>query len=172
MATRKVKLTGIGEWMKIFAENRDLKGYKKTPEAQGTYEKTNGACTLNLIIDDNEYAKLKASKSMLNGKTDVEGRGMNVKFKRDFESPAGDWESGPPVVVKDDDTPWDYEVDGTIGNGSTVEVLLSVYDVPNYGSVGTRLEKVKILNHIEYIPDDTASIPQTSDKITEDAVMF
>ena len=28
MATRKVILTGIGEWAKVFEENRDLEGLK------------------------------------------------------------------------------------------------------------------------------------------------
>ena len=28
MATRKVKLTGTAEWAKVFAQNRDLKGFE------------------------------------------------------------------------------------------------------------------------------------------------
>jgi hypothetical protein len=35
-----------------------------------------------------------------------------------------------------------------IGNGSTVEVMASVYDVPNYGTTGTRLDSVMVINHV------------------------
>ena len=52
MATRKVQLVGIAEWAKVFATNRDLTGYKPSPAAEGSYEKYNGACTINLILDD------------------------------------------------------------------------------------------------------------------------
>ena len=27
MATRKIKLTGIAEWAKVFTQNRDMKGF-------------------------------------------------------------------------------------------------------------------------------------------------
>ena len=45
MATRKVKLTGTAEWAKVFAQNRDLKGF------EGAYEDHDGACTIDLLMD-------------------------------------------------------------------------------------------------------------------------
>jgi len=52
MATRKVILTGISEWAKVFEQNRDKTGCKPTPEAQGTYEATDGACTIDADAPD------------------------------------------------------------------------------------------------------------------------
>ena len=55
MATRKVILTGISEWAKVFEQNRDKTGYKPTPEAQGTYEASDGACTIDVILDKDNF---------------------------------------------------------------------------------------------------------------------
>jgi hypothetical protein len=88
-----------------------------------------------------------------------------------------DWDSGAPVVAKEDGTLWDYDTDGTIGNGSTVEVLLSVYDTRMKSIVGTRLDKVIVLDHVEYIPpqDDGGTSPALEKPVeaaTEDSVLF
>ena len=69
MATRIVKLTGIGEWAKVFEDNRDMQGY------DGVYEACNGACTIDVILDEDNLTKLKASRSIKRGKPDPEGRG-------------------------------------------------------------------------------------------------
>ena len=39
MATRKLKLTGIAEWAKVFTENRDMLGFEEA------YVSCDGACT-------------------------------------------------------------------------------------------------------------------------------
>ena len=80
MATRIVKVTGIAEWAKVFAQNRDLYGYKPTEKAEGSYEKYNGACTINMILDDAEIAKLQAAKFPRIAKPDPEGRGVVVRL--------------------------------------------------------------------------------------------
>ena len=148
MGTRKVTLTGISEWAKVFEGNRDLRGF------EGTWLNTDGRCTINVILDDKEMATLVASKSMKKGKQDPEGRGINVKFDRKFDT-GRDWDGGVPVVTKADGTKWDYDEDGVIGNGSTVEIKLSVYDTSRKDIFGTRLDRVKVLKHIEYVaPDD------------------
>ena len=156
MATRRVKLTGIGEWAKVFAGNRDMLGY------DGAYREFDGACTIDVILDEDNMAALKASRSIKKGKPDPQGRGHLVRFIRKFNT-GKDWDSGAPVVVKADDTPWDYDVDGTIGNGSIVEVLLSVYDTSKPNIVGTRLDKVKVLEHVEYVRDEGDSPPPSTD---------
>jgi hypothetical protein len=46
MATRRLKLTGIGEWAKVFAANRDMLGY------DGVYRECDGACTIDVILDE------------------------------------------------------------------------------------------------------------------------
>jgi hypothetical protein len=160
MATRKVKLTGIAEWAKVFPQNRDMKGY------EGAYEGCNGACTIDVILDSDNMEALKASRSIKRGTPDPEGRGTKVKFVRKFDT-GKDWDSGAPLVTKSDDTSWDYDLDGPIGNGSTVEVLLSVYDTRMKNIVGTRLDKVKVLDHVEYVGNpvgETASPPPTGEK--------
>lgn len=160
MATRKVILVGIAEWAKVFEENRDKVGFKDG-DAPGTFEDTDGACTIDMILDDENMSRLTASKSMAQGKPDKEGRGTRVKFKRKFNT-GRDWDSGSPVVVKSDGTKWDMDVDGLIGNGSTVAVTLSVYDTRRKSIVGTRLDRVKVLEHVA---------PPSNDEDDEVAIM-
>ena len=152
MATRKVILVGIAEWAKVFEENRDKVGFKDG-DAPGTYEDTDGACTIDMILDKENMDRLIASKSMKKGSPDAEGRGTRVRFVRKFNT-GRDWDSGSPVVVKSDGTTWDMDVDGLIGNGSTVAVTLSVYDTSRKSIVGTRLDRVKVLEHVKPPSDD------------------
>ena len=147
MVTRKVVLTGIGEWAKVFEDNRDMIGF------EGAWEEFNGACTIDMILDDENMQILRNSKSMKKGTPDPEGRGTRVRLIRKFET-GRDWDSGAPVVTKSDGSKWNYEEDGTIGNGSTVQVTLSVYDTSRKGIVGTRLDRIKVINHVEYQPED------------------
>ena len=169
MATRRLKLTGIAEWAKVFTQNRDMLGFEEA------YVSCDGACTLDLIMDDKNMALLKASKSMKRGKEDPEGRGTMVRLVRKYNTGYA-WADGPPQVVKADDSEWDYGTEGGIGNGSLVEVIVSVYDTKMKSIVGTRLDKVKVLKHVEYqAPDDNVqSVPSSVDTpaLEEDAVMF
>jgi len=177
MATRKVKLEGIAEWAKVFEENREMTGYKPTPEAVGAYEDCNGACKIDIIMNDVNYKKLQASKSMKKGTDDALDRGRKVTFVRKFET-GRDWDSGVPIVLKEDNTRWDYESDGPIGNGSIVEVTLAVYDIKKYGNTGTRLERVKVIDHKPYDPDEEeqfASPPpkkESANEIANDEIPF
>jgi len=158
MATRIVKLTGIGEWAKVFEDNRDMQGY------DGVYESCNGACTIDLVLDEDNMAKLKASRSIKRGKPDPSGRGHTVRFVRKFDG-GQPRNSGAPIVLKDD---------GTIGNGSTVEVTLSVYDTRMANIVGTRLDKVRVIEHLEYVPDTGEAPPPITESkpVVEDEIMF
>jgi len=176
MATRIVKVTGIAEWAKVFEQNRDLTGWKPTQEAEGNYEKYNGACTINMILDDVEVAKLAAAKSPRQPKPDPEGRGMIVKFDRKFNT-GYDWSGGAPSITKSDGSTWDYDSDGSIGNGSTVEATVAIYDIPKYGNVGSRLESLKVLDHVQYIqPQDDGGSPPSTKKPesapAEEAALF
>jgi hypothetical protein len=168
MATRKVKLTGIAEWARVFESNRDMDGF------DGVYRDHDGACTIDLIMDDDNLAALKASRSMKRGTVDAEGRGTKVKFIRKFNT-GKDWDSGAPIVQKSDGSTWDINSDGTIGNGSTVEVELSVYDTSRPNIVGTRLDKVKVLDHVVYVADtagDEASPPPAVESEKQGEVLF
>ena len=50
MATRKVKLTGIAEWARVFESNRDMDGF------DGVYRDHDGACTIDVIMDDDNLS--------------------------------------------------------------------------------------------------------------------
>jgi len=168
MATRKVKLTGIAEWARVFESNRDMDGF------DGVYRDHDGACTIDIIMDDANLSTLKASRSMKKGTPDAEGRGTKVKFIRKFNT-GKDWDSGAPTVQKSDGSTWDLSSDGTIGNGSTVEVELSVYDTSRPNIVGTRLDKVKVVDHVAYIADtagDDTSPPPAAQEETQSEVLF
>jgi len=168
MATRKVKLTGIAEWARVFETNRDMDGF------DGVYRDHDGACTIDIIMDDSNLSTLKASRSMKKGTPDAEGRGTKVKFIRKFNT-GKDWDSGAPIVQKSDGSTWDISSDGTIGNGSTVEVELSVYDTSRPNIVGTRLDKVKVVDHVAYIADtagDDTSPPPAAQEETQSEVLF
>jgi len=168
MATRKVKLTGIAEWAKVFETNRDMDGF------DGVYRDHDGACTIDLIMDDDNLAALKASRSMKKGTPDPEGRGTKVKFIRKFNT-GKDWDSGAPIVTWADGSSYNYDTDGTIGNGSNVEIELSVYDTSRPNIVGTRLDKVKVVDHVTYIADtagDDTSPPPAAQEETQSEVLF
>ena len=147
MATRKVILVGIAEWAKVFEDNRDMKGF------EGAYEEFDGACTIDMILDKENMDRLIASKSMKKGSPDAEGRGTRVRFVRKFNT-GRDWDSGSPTVLKSDGTKWDMDIDGLIGNGSIVAVTLAVYDTSRKSIVGTRLDRVKVLEHVKPPSDD------------------
>ena len=141
MGTRKVKLSGTAEWAKVFEQNRDMKGY------EGAYEAHDGACTIDLLMDADNVAALKASRSIKNPKDMGNGQ-YKVKFIRKFDT-GRDWDSGAPVVTHADGTPWNFDTDGPIGNGSSVEVMLSVYDTSYKNRAGTRLDSVKVLELVQ-----------------------
>ena len=168
MATRKVKLTGIAEWAKVFESNRDMEGF------DGVYKDHDGACTIDLIMDDDNLAALKASRSMKKGSPDPQGRGTKVKFIRKFNT-GKDWDSGAPIVTWADGSSYNYDTDGTIGNGSNVEIELSVYDTSRPNIVGTRLDKVKVVDHVTYVADtagDDASPLPAAQEEKQSEVLF
>lgn len=145
MGTRKVKLTGLGYWAKVFEDNRDKTGFEDALVEIG------GQTTIDMDLDSEQMEKLKKSKSMKRGSNSPDNDGLTrVRFTRKWTEQYG---GGEPSVVKADGTKWDYEEDGPIGNGSTVEVTLSVYDTSRKSIVGTRLEKVKVIEHKAYNPD-------------------
>ena len=151
MATRKIKLTGIGYWAKVFEQNRDLTGYEDALKDIG------GQCTVDVDLNGEELARLQASKSMLKGRESSDNPGLQrVRFRRKWQENYG---GGAPIVVHADGTPWDFDTDGVIGNGSVVEVLLSVYDTSRKAIVGTRLEKVRVVELVKYVAEEDTPTP-------------
>lgn len=138
---KTVVLKGQANWAKVFESNRDMEGYA------GAYKGCDGAYTIDLITDLDTFSDLKLSGSMKKGNPTDDG--MQVKFVRKHKGPFED-ASGPPVVLDEEGNPWDFEDRGIIGNGSEVEVTVSVYPIKRFSTVGTRLEKVRVLKHVEY----------------------
>lgn len=166
MGTRKVKLTGIGYWAKVFEDNRDKTGYENALADIG------GQTCIDMDLDGEQMEKLVKSKSMKRGSPSKDNDNMTrVRFTRKWTEQYG---GGEPDVVKADGTKWDYDEDGPIGNGSTVEVTLLVYDTSRKAIVGTRLDKVKVLEHKPYNPDgdeeEAAPAPAAKPQIKSKAV--
>jgi hypothetical protein len=147
ITNKKVIIEGTANWCKVFGENRDMEGYK------GAYKEFNGATSVELILDNANWELLKRSGTMKRGKP-VDG-GIAVKMERKWET-GKDWDSGAPEVLKADGNPWDVNVDGFIGNGSKVKVMAVITDFPDRGVSSTRLEMVKVLEHVPYEGADDA----------------
>jgi len=175
MATRLVKLRGIAYYPKVFESNRDLTGYDNALVDIG------GQTTIDVDLDDRHIALLQRSKSMLRGSPSPDNQGLTrVKFKRKWQEKFG---GGEPKVLRADDTTWNLNTDGMIGNGSEVEVTIAVYDTSRKNIVGSRLDSVKVLKHVPYEGgskvevmslDDDVPAPKSAPKpqVMEDEIPF
>ena len=83
------------------------------------------------------------------------------KFRRPHQkvqSQTGEvWEFGPPKVVDMAGDP----ITDLIGNGSEVEVTISVYDFNSkeHGTgKGHKLEEIRVLSLVPYVPKDTSGV--------------
>lgn len=139
MATKTIELQGILEWTKVFESNRD----------QGEFDvETDGATTVDIIMDDENLKLMKDAGVRKQGKMDDEGRGTRVKFKRPWKDKFDrEWAAGPPSVYGPDGSVWTEE-DGLIGNGSIGVVFVDVYDTKM--GKGTRLSGVQVIDHVEF----------------------
>lgn len=140
MASKFIKLNGTAKWAKVFEDNRDMTGYN------GQYLTCEGAYTIDLVLEPEEFKKLKDAGSQKRDKITDDGLQVKLNRKHKVVSKAGevlDWASGAPEVVKGNGQPWNFEVDGEIRNGTPVEVTVVVYPT-SFGNHGTRLEKVVV----------------------------
>lgn len=149
MATKFYKFTGTGEWFKIFQPDEYL--------GKSRY-------ILNFYPDDKQAIKEagiqlrydRATNSYIRPRREV-----SKKFKDEIV------EFGRPEVVDKDGNEWVSEEMGYIGNGTKVELTISVYDTKNYGK-GHRLEKVRILDLVQYEKSETE--PQKEERAAEPTV--
>lgn len=168
-----VKLYGEIHWAKVFDSNRDMEGY------EGAYEECDGAYTVNLLMDEENFQKLQATGCPKAGKKvkDPGGSGgdkYDVKFVRKHADPRlSQWPDlgGPPGVYDENGNEWDFDVDGVIPNGSIGTVLVNVY--PARKTKGTRLLKIQVLekgemqdgdNFLEKKSGKKAEAPKTKTK--------
>lgn len=154
-ATQQVELEGTLDWVRVFENNRDKKG------PDGQLESVGGQCTLEIHLDKENEAILKAAGSNVGVKTQggVEVpspiKGCRIyRFKRLWQHNKFPNLGGAPQVVHADGAAWDLDTDGLIGNGSTGVILLSCYgDLGKYR--GTRLEGLQVINHVPYESEST-----------------
>ena len=147
MAQRGVKVRAVLQWAKVFEENRDLTGFKKTPQSEGSYESTKGACTVDIIMDDDNVNLLKSVGWGRGFKSDPEGRGMLTKAVRKFDT-GHDFNSGAPEVFNGkNNKPWLFD-DGELGNGTIADVYIVVYDTAM--GPGSRLDRIDVLDHVPH----------------------
>ena len=144
-----IKVSGTCNWAKVFEENRDMIGYKPVDEVPGTYEECDGAYTVDLILSPEEFGKLKDAGSMKTGTPTDEG--IRVKVERKHGAPYS--YGGKPKVTDAEGKVWTFDEDGTIGNGSSVTATLTCYHT-KFGTVGTRLETLKVTEHVPYEPEE------------------
>jgi hypothetical protein len=146
MAEQKLKLSGKIKWAKVTLETLDSK--YGPPESN-----------IQFYPDEASLVLLKQAGSRVEVKEDEEGR--YVKLKRPFSRIFTDKTTKEPVQVElglpavgkglnEDGTLIPYK--GLIGNGSSVDVKVSLYDTKQYGK-GTRLEAINITTLLEYTPD-------------------
>jgi len=136
--TQIVEIFGTLEWAKVFEHNRDRASWNE--EKDGEYK-------ITVIMDDDNAKKLKDS-GCAKAMHDVEG-GTKVTLARPHKGKF-DWQGGAPAVANVKGQPWDFEMDGYIGNGSTGLVRVAVYPAGNSGRTGSRLEAVQVVDHVEY----------------------
>lgn len=111
----------------------------------GAFEDCDGAYTINLQMDQENFDKLQATGCPKAGKRTEDGL-YDVKFARKHADPRlADWPDlgGPPGIYDENGNEWDFDTDGVIPNGSVGTVLVNVY--PARKTKGTRLLKVQVL---------------------------
>lgn len=143
--TQIVEIFGTLEWAKVFESNRDRAAWNE--EKEGEYK-------ITIIMDDDNASKLKDS-GCAKAMHEVEG-GTKVTLARPHKG-KHEWQGGAPSVANIKGQPWDLNMDGYIGNGSTGLVRVAVYPAGNSGRVGSRLESVQVIDHVAYESDGGGS---------------
>lgn len=136
--TQIVEIFGTLEWAKVFEHNRDRAAWNE--EKDGEYK-------ITVIMDDENAEKLKAS-GCAKATHQVEG-GTKVTFARPHKGKF-EWQGGAPSVANVKGQAWDFDMDGYIGNGSTGLVRVAVYPAGSSGRIGSRLEAVQVVDHVEF----------------------
>lgn len=152
-----VDFEGTAKFAKIFEANRDMGENLMDGDQKDKIQTEQGHYVMNVGID------LETKKEMIDKgvpdkgmvgqlfKEDSEGNAY-YKCKRPHFNPrinrGEGLTMGPPVVLDAENKPWDEET--LVGNGSRVKVRLDVWE----GKIVT-LHAIKVLEHVEYVPDNT-----------------
>ena len=129
-------VTGEAQWAKLYEHNKDVFGGKEF-------------YCVDLILEAGEADKLKASGTKLKVVKQEDGR-FKVRFRRNHLNERIPEFGGPPVVINKDGE----DFTALIGNGTIITLKYTVY--PTAMGNGTRMEKVRIDNLVEYVrPEDS-----------------
>ena len=144
------------EWAKVFEANRDL-GEGAPEEIAAKLAEKQGQYSVTLILTEESKEKLLAggvSNKGLHGqlwKQSEDGRPTYVA-KRPHYNPNINEHMGPPKVVytgSDGELkPWDFEVDGPLGNGTKARVGLDVWS--KKGKSIVTLTGLRVIEHVPY----------------------
>lgn len=139
MATKYIWISGPAKWFHIYPATMDTKFGK--------------VYSLDLYLDNVAMNTLK--EAGWRGKTKVDELGTFAKFSRKHEQQfnSGLETLGPPKVVDTNGA----DFDKPLGNGTTVNVLLELYD-SRYGK-GSRIREVVIKDYVEYVKKEGGSLP-------------
>ncbi len=145
--SKNIVLRGKAYWAKVLDGNPDEYGDKVfykislSPDDESVSKFNKSGMTL-------KYRELTSEEPDVMGWTfrrDVEGRTFKDK-KTGKEKTLG---GGAPRVVDAEGNKWDTDV--LIGNGSTVEILVSTYQTKTKPiKTGHRLEAVKVIDLVQY----------------------
>jgi len=123
---------GVAKWAMLFKPDEKYDVYKITLYPDKTSLKAyvkNGHQGVIKEDEDGKHVTFRRKVSLLTKKKEV-------------------WELGPPKVVDAEGNKFTE----LVGNGSEVEVVVEVYDTVK--GLGTRLNEVRVLNHVPYTPAD------------------
>lgn len=152
-------MTGFLEYARVFPENMDAN--------MEYHAKTEGQYNVNFYPEANEdfdkYFDAGAPVASMGhdaikvGNAEI-GSGKFLKLKRPNVHPAGIEDfGGAPVVFDFRDgsgtKKWSYDNDGELGNGTKATVKVSIFGNGTRASI--RLEKIAVLEHVEFDPSDT-----------------
>lgn len=133
MSTQYYKLSGMCKWAKVRKPDPEYNNY-----------------TINVYLDEPSLQKFRESGMTMTPKADEDGE--YITFRRPVEKlMKGEVVkfSAPPLFEADGKT----EFEGLIGNGSNVEIKVTVFDTKK--GRGHRLEGVRVLKLVEYnLPAD------------------
>ena len=140
MSTSTLYLTGTAKWAKVYPGQEDTKYGKKSK--------------IDLYFDDESLKTFKLSGSRKKLRSDEEGIFSTFTRNIDDINPQTETPYGfPKVVIGSEGNTEPF--DKIIGNGSKVVLKVAVY--PSKFGMGTRLEGVRVLEHVPYESGDDGS---------------
>ena len=160
-------MTGFLEYARVFEENMDAN--------MEYHAKTQGQYNVNFYPETNEdfdrYFEAGAPVSSMGhdaikiGNAEI-GSGKFLKLKRPNKHPSGIEDFGGAPVVFDfregsGTTKWSHYANGELGNGTKATVKVSIFGEGSRASI--RLEKIAVLEHVEFDPEASASPTSNKD---------